>query len=95
MITTKRSLYASIATTVDIGMIKVGTDLGSPSIGTSRNLGMLVVDGSVLSGANVRVARTLGTLGVGRDVKEGATIRADEITNQTIKGQVQGDIIIT
>ena len=94
-ITTKRSLFASIESTNDIGTIKVGTDLGSPNVSTSRNLNLLSVNGSILTGANVRVARVLGTLDVGRDVQAGATIRADEITNQEIGGQVLGDIIIT
>jgi hypothetical protein len=94
-ITTRRSLFATIESTQTIGTIKVGTDLGSPSVSTSRNLGLLSIDGSVLTGANVRVARILGTLDVGRDVQSGATIRADEISNQEIGGQVQGDIIIT
>ena len=94
-ITTKRSLFASIESTLDIGTIKVGTDLGSPNVSTSRNLNLLSVNGSILTGASVRVARVLGTLDVGRDVQAGATIRADEITNQEIGGQVLGDIIIT
>jgi hypothetical protein len=94
-ITTRRSLFATIESTGTIGTIKVGTDLGSPSVATSRNLDLLSIDGSVLTGANVRVARVLGTLDVGRDVQSGATIRADEISNQEIGGQVLGDIIIT
>ena len=94
-ITTKRSLFATIESSLDIGTIKVGTDLGSPGVSTSRHMNLLSVDGSVLTGANVRVARILRSLDIGGDVQEGATIRADEITNQEIGGQVLGDIIIT
>lgn len=94
-ITTKRSLYAQVESSLDIGTIKVGTDLGSPRIRTGRHLEMLNVTGSTLTDSLVSVNRRLGSLIIGFDHQDGATIMADEIGSQQIGGQVLGDIIIT
>lgn len=94
-ISTKRSLYASIETSVDIGTIRVGTDLGSPHIRAGRHLNTLQVNGNTLSGSKVTVDNTLFNLIIGIDHGNGASITADEIVNQTIGGQVLGDIVVT
>lgn len=94
-LSTRRSLFAVVEASVDVGSINVGTYLGSPRILVGRHLDTLNVRNSILSGADVTVRGRLGSLVIGEDHEAGATVRADEIGTQQIGGQVLGDIIIT
>jgi hypothetical protein len=91
---TKKGLFARVNSTLDISNITVGSDLGSSSISTNRNLGTLKVKGSILSGSSVTVKRALRNLIVGKNIQEDATVKAGSIQSQSIGGQVDGDIII-
>jgi hypothetical protein len=91
---TKNTLYSKVDVALDIITMKVGTDIGSKLIRTGRNFGTLTVNGSVLTGSRVTVGKTLSNLTIFKDVKAGATIKAHSITNQTVKGQISGDIIV-
>jgi hypothetical protein len=93
-INVRKNLFSKIIASLDISNVTVGADLGSSSLESSRNINKLSVKRSILTGAFVRARLTLGSLVVGRDIQEGATVRAGEIENQSIGGQVNGDIII-
>jgi hypothetical protein len=74
--------------------ITVGGDVAAKRIQVGGNLGELTINGSVLTGSTIRVGKTLNTLFVGRDIKANAVIRAKAINEQTVNGQIIGDIII-
>lgn len=93
-ISTGRSLYATVNVAQDIITASVGTDLGSPWFGSSRNIRSLSVKGSILTGATVRARKTIFSLNVGGDLQAGATVRANNIASQTFGGEVIGDIVI-
>ncbi|MBC8109336.1 MAG: hypothetical protein H7Z14_22320 [Anaerolineae bacterium] len=93
-ITTKRALFGRISAATKIDSILVGTDLGSPSLSSSNDIGTVTINGNILSGALLRAADQIATLIVHGNVNEGATVRAKRIGTQTIDGSVSGDIVI-
>jgi hypothetical protein len=93
-ISTRHNLFSTINASQGIGAISVGGDIGARRIQIGGNLDELTVNGSVLTGTTIRVGRILDELFIGRDLKANATIRAKAINEQTVNGQIIGDIII-
>jgi hypothetical protein len=91
---TTGGLNANIDAAAGVGEILVGTDLASTNITSGGNLDELYIKHSMLKGSNVIVAKTLGTLIIRRNFLGGSTIQARSITNKTIGGVVNGNIII-
>lgn len=92
---TKRSLFGAVRAQRGMNEIRVGTDIGSPSIESSGDINAIRVNGNILDGAFIRTAETLHNLVVSGDIQEGAIIQADAVGNRTIGGTVFGDINIT
>lgn len=92
---TRRSLYATVNVSQNIGTLSVGTDIGSPNFKVGGNVTTFQVAGSLLTGANVEVSRTINLLSIGGDIKAGATLKAKAINNQSVAGGIFGNLIIT
>lgn len=88
------SLFGQVNVSLGIGETTVGGDFGSPSFLAARNIDLLDITGNVLTGSRIRTKRTLVNLAIDGDVQAGATIQAKIISNQTIGGQVFGNIIV-
>lgn len=93
-ITTKRALFGRISAATRIDTITIGTDLGSPSLSSSNDIGTVTINGNILAGATLRAADQIATLIVHGNINEGGTVRAKRIGTQTIDGSVSGDIVI-
>jgi hypothetical protein len=79
----------SITTDANLG------DGNSPLSILASRLNTLKVGGSVFSQVLVDIAGPINSLTINGDLREGATIRATAINRQTIKGNIDGDIILT
>lgn len=93
-LTTKRSLMGRVNASVKIGTVTSG-DLGSHDLSSSNDIGTLIINGSILSGATVRARDTIQSLNVGKNIETDATVMARKIESQNVKGQVFGDVVIT
>lgn len=93
--TTGGSVFGQVAVALGLANVTVGGDFGSPSFLVTRNIDNVSIAGDVLTGSRLRSKRTIGTLDIGGDVQAGATIQAKVISNQSIDGDVFGNIIIT
>jgi hypothetical protein len=93
-LTVKRSLMGRVNTSVMLGTVTSG-DLGSHDLSSSNDIGTLIINGSILSGATVRARDTIQSLNVGKNIQTDATVIARKIESQNIKGQVFGDVVIT
>lgn len=93
-INTRRALFGTINASTRISRIFVGTDFGSPNVSSSNDIGMVLIQGSMLSGSRLRAADQIAQLVIGGDIDAGATVRARRLSTQRIDGQVFGDIII-
>jgi len=94
-ITTKKSLYATIRSTIGIDNITVGDSVGSKIIQSPEKIGTLAITNSLMTGATVDAhLGTISKLIIGGDVQAGAVIAAKAIDKQKIGGTVEGDIIV-
>lgn len=93
-IVTKNDLSSRTITEQGILTMKVGGNVNSKLIRAGGNTKNLTINGSILTGSKVVINGILSKLFIGRDIKAGASLSADSIGQQTINGQVIGDIII-
>lgn len=92
---TKRGLFGTVSVVNNVGSIRVGTDLGSSLTRGLANIDTLNVGGSILSGARVRFENgTMTNLTVAGDIQEDAVVAVKSLTNQSIGGDIFGDIVI-
>lgn len=88
------SLFAQVNVALGISSAIIQKDVGSRSFLASRNMDLVDIGGSVLSGALIRSRRTIVKLVVDGDVQAGATIQAKVISDQDIGGNVFGNIVV-
>jgi hypothetical protein len=75
-----------------LGSLKIGGNLNA-NVLVQKNLGTLLVGGSILSGRSVSVGQTINLLKVGGDVQAGSLVEAHKIKKKLVKGQILGTIM--
>ena len=90
----KGALFGRVNSTVRIGTLTVGTDLGSPFVSSSNAIGTATIGRNILSGATLRAKNRIDNLIVGNDIQVDAVVASKAIGNQQIGGDVFGEIRI-
>ncbi|HRK30283.1 MAG TPA: hypothetical protein PLD59_04315 [Tepidisphaeraceae bacterium] len=89
------SLFGQVNVALGVGRLTVGGDFASPSFLVTRNIDLVDITGSILTGGFLRSKRTIVDLQVDGNIQAGSTVQAKAISSQTIGGQVFGNIVIT